>query len=352
MLSNKLAAQLKPFKLLVNKQALSPTYRSLKLSPGLITGCSNAVVLEASMDHGLEQTTYIDAAAFLSIMDSLPSQMEVTFTLANNVLEWVCGSAKGKLAAIVIEDMPCISAERVEAGYNPTFGFIKSLRLGALSCDSNSLLSVGMFGVVIDNRGPLTIHSSDNITVSSSIVDEGDLLDGPEIITLTPDPIELLATICMPGRGLLTFDEKTVFYQDDLCRAMIKQVPKLKYDSLSMVQNYEQSDNIAKIPPEAINSFIKRAGALAEHKRETHIELSTSNGKLSLSFAEGVASAEEFYLVDGLDIPEMAPVVLDAARLARALSNVSEVVLDHVSRSVLVLRGSDPDFSYLIAGRK
>lgn len=352
MLSTNLAVLLKPYKLLANKHALSPTYRCLQFTPGKVVGCSAAAILETKCDHGIEAPVCVDAGAFLAVMDSLPDHQEVKMSVAGDgVLAWSCGSAKGRMAPMIIEDMPSIPTRRAKAGsYKPGADLVQALRLGSLSGDSNSLLSVGMFGVVLDNReGALVIHSSDNVTISACSLDID--TGGPAKFTLTPEPAELLATIIMPGEGTLTFDDGAAYYADKHVRALIKSVPDLRFDALELLTSFELAETVAPLSMDAIHSFVKRAGALAENKRHTYIALAASKGQISLEFNEGVASAEEFYLVDKLDVPDLGPIYLDAAKLTRALAHTTEVVLDYADRNTLIFRGSDPDFQYVIGGR-
>ena len=350
MLSSNLATLLRPYRLLANKHALSPIYRCLQFTPGKILGCSASTVLETKCDHGLAETICVDATAFLTILSSLPEAKEVTFSVTDGVLHWVCGPAKGRLASLAVDDMPTITRRAIRGAHKPSAAFAKALQLGAISCDSNSLLSVGMYGIVIDNRGPLIIHSSDNVTVSVCTV--GDVkLPAPDIMTLAPGPAELLAMLIMPDDSTIEFTDDTIFYVDKYCKAILKCVPPLKYDALSTVKEYAQADTTALIPPDLIGGFIKRATALAENKRHTYIALQASNGKLSLEFSEGLSSADEFYLVEDLIVPDLDPIDLDASKLTRAMQHITEIVLDHVERGVIILQGKSPDFKYLIAGR-
>lgn len=352
MLSTNLSTVLKPYKALINRAALSKTFQCLQLSPGKVLGCSTATILETNADHGLMETVYIDATTFLLVMDSLPDGKEVKLSVTDDVLHWECGSARGRLATMLIDDMPKFPKVPTDAGaWTPTKDFVTALRLGALSADSNALLSIGMYGVVIDNRGPLVIMSSDNVTISACTV--GDVkLPGPDIITLTPEPAALLADLIQTESGTLEFTSDAVFYEDKYCRYFIKQVPPLRYDSLEQLNKFLAATMVAGIGSDAVHSFVKRAGALAENRRHTYIALEASDGQLALSFEEGVASADEFYLVKDLMVGTMPPIQLDAAKLARVLPHITEVVLDHItSRGALVMRGHSPEFSYLIGGR-
>jgi hypothetical protein len=203
---------------------------------------------------------------------------------------------------------------------------------------------------VLDARDDrLWVRASDNITVSAAAVDKPSCAL-PELITLSPDGASLLATLAKRG-GRLSFDDTTISYSDGTLRAVINQLPPLQHDLRGVLGNYDASNVVAPIPPARIAAFIKRAAALAETKGRYYVQIAASHGQLSLRFEQGLASSDEYYLVDGLTVPDLQAVALDALKLARALAHIDEVVLDHIDRQVLVLRGSKPTFRYLIAGK-
>jgi hypothetical protein len=133
---------------------------------------------------------------------------------------------------------------------------------------------------------------------------------------------------------------------------MLKTVPMIKHDIATVVGKFiEKDDTVAPIPPDRIKAFIKRAGALAESRKSTFVSLGAYDGHLSISFAEGTTSSDEYYLVDEHKVPDMAEVKLDANKLARALERVDELVMDYMGDHVLVLRNNDTGFCYIISGR-
>ena len=210
----------------------------------------------------------------------------------------------------------------------------------------------------IDNRDDLAVIASDNISVSAAFCG-AKIAEAPDLMTFTPDALELLRCCIMYGDDVcqLTFNEKGCNVSTGPLRATIKQVPPLKHDLRAIVDAYSSSDVISPIPRDRIAAFIKRAAAIAEAKRMAVVTLGGSEGRLTLSFEEGSASSEEYYLVEDVKIPDIAPLQIDSARLARALAYIDHVVLDHADRSVLVLQNipaSDDDvlFSYLLVGKK
>ncbi len=350
---------LAPFKNFVNKQALSVVYRCLKLAPKTVYGCSANGMLSVDLQLGLESTVYVEASAFLALLDSLPRKAELVIELADDgegnatTLNWVCGSAKGRLALMVVEGFPKMP-KMPEEGWAPPLGFIDGLLTGALSCDPQAMASVGIHGMAIyRGKKSLSFCSSDNATISMIKVAHKGLPEGfAEVITLAPDAAALLAG-AMAEDGLMAFDGNTVYYWDEGTRLVLKQVAPLKHNLMDKVAPFAGApEKVAKIPRERIAAFVKRVAALAEAKRATDVILHAHGNELTLEFADQTAASEELYMLEGLDDLEELQIKLEAGRLAKALDHVTEVVLDHVAQGVLIFLGDDPPFMYLVAGKK
>jgi hypothetical protein len=359
MKSTDLVRALAPLALLANRHALSPAYRAMQITATSVRACASYGVIELAIELPIANQSadpvYIDTGSFVAVLKSLPAE-DVSFDLAGGVLAWTCGNAKGKLATTAIKEYPVLGyvIEEVRAPYEPTDEFYQALELGGLSCTNVALTSAGMYGIVLDNRDSLTVFSSDNVTVSAAEAGAS-LTDAPEMLTFTPDAVALLRACIAYGEDVprLYFGAADIVLDSGPLRAVIKQVPPLKHDFRKLLGQYLSADTIAMIPPDRINSFIKRAGALAEAKQSMTVFLGASGGHLYLAFEEGIASSEEFYLVDDVQVPDIAPIQIDSARLARALSNVDYVVLDYAERGVLIFGGArEISFSYLLAGRR
>ena len=358
MKSNELAKALAPFALLANKHALSPAYRVTQLNANIVRGCSSYGAVELGIELPFvaapKEAVYVDADAFFAVLKSLPAE-DIKFDLSNGVLAWVCGSAKGRLALASIKEYPTITAaEGAHGPWEPTDEFYRALDLGGLSCTNVALTSAGMYGIVIDNREGLTVYSSDNITVAAA--EAGELIDGaPDVLTFTPDAVELLRLCISYGEEVaqLYFSLYDVELVSGPLRMVVKQVPAMKHNFRKLLDTYAANDVVVPIPPERIAAFVKRATSLAESKRNAVVLISGVEGRLSLAFEEGTSSSEEYYLVENVQVPDIAPIQIDSARLARALAHVDHVILDHAARSVLVFGGGDDvPFTYLLSGRR
>jgi len=323
------------------------------LSKGHAKACSSACILEAFIDHGIDETIFVDTASFLAIIDSLPDKQDVVFGLAENTLTWKCGPAKGKIATLVVEGMPEIKRSKKNKGWCPTCEFVDALALGGLSCGTIAATSTGMYGVVIDSIDDLCIYASDDTTISACFCPNAKDTGLNAMVVITPESADLLSSLMDTKEGILICEDTELLYSDKYCRLMVKMLPKLSKDIGSVIGNFMGSELTVKIDRERIGVFIKRATALAEQKKQSYISLGVSEERLTLSFDEGTASSDEWYLVEELaGVADLPPVKVDALKMARALKQSNAVVLDHVERGLIVLRGYDPEFYYFIAGRR
>jgi hypothetical protein len=360
MISNEFTRLLAPFRQLSNKSALAVTYRSLELSGFEISGAARHGMMAVQGDFGIPEgpPIYVDANTFISILGSLPKDHEVELNLEDGgVLGWACGSAKGRLALLKIPEMPHIEPQALDSdasvGWKPTVAFAEALRLGMLSCGNESLASIGAYGVVLDNTGDLCVYSSDNVTISSAFLEDSKPIDGPPTLTFSPEALGLLATVMNPKneQAGMAFTEQHIYYVDESYRLLIKQIAPLKINIGAVFERFTSSDIMVEIPRDRITAFIKRISAISESKATT-ILIGASKGKLNMSFSDGLASSEEYYLVDELEVPDLPPIELDAAKIARALAHTTHIVLDYIGDNVLILQGADPIFQYIISGKK
>jgi hypothetical protein len=372
MLSTDLARAIAPFRQMMNKGALSPTYRSLRLEADIIYGCSNYAVLEVKVDLGIDGASVcVDASSFLAIIASLPDKQEITLSVEDSVLLWKCGQAKGRLAVLPeiniplihkVADRTILSRPAKRGAWTPTPPFREALELGAISAGSDSYASAGLYGIVIDNREKLRIYASDSATISDAIVLDEPLKGCPDIVTISPEGAELLHALLRDKKATVEFDDKSIFVRGADFQCIIKQVAPLKKDISKILENFSAAETVAEIPADRVAAFIKRVAAISENKKTTHVTIAASAGQMTMAFVEGTAAADEYYLVDGLaDLPDLPEVLVDGGKMARALSHCTEIVLDHVERALIILRGLGEaqnaagevcEFTYLISGRK
>ena len=348
MKSSEIATLLRPFKAVVNPRALSPSARVIEIGPKLRANCEWAH-LEVQFNN-TETPVNVDGNSFIAVVDSLADEHEFTYTVKDNTLEWRCGHAAGKFAIVPEIALPAYS-RRVKNPWPVSDDFRKVLQLGSLSAGTSALATVGLFGVAINIRDTcIQVMASDNVTMSLSEISETKL-QGPATVTFTPEGIDLLALLLTKAVSL-EFDDKAAYVTSSVLKARVNQINPLTQDIGQTVGNFEGAEIKVALPRDRIAAFVKRAAALAEAKRHTAVWISAKKGRLTTTFSEGIATAEEDYLIEGLDVPDLAPVQVDAGKLARALASSDFLVLDHIERHVLVLHGDKPKFRYLIAARR
>lgn len=356
MIASHLASLMAPFAQLANKHALADIYKCVQIDKDGVAGCSQYGIMDANIRLGIPERIWLDAIIFHSVLKSLPDKEEVQFELKGGALEWECGMSTGKLALMGAQKIPSIDWAETplpqSEPWPPTDAFIDALDLGGLSCGSVGMASAGVYGIVLDNRDDFSVLSSDDVTIS--ICKAGAKVAAfPEQITFSPDAIAMLRTV-LNGDGkeaALSISSNALYCVNKAFRLFLRPIPPVKHDLRAHAANFSAADTVASIPRERLAAFIKRAAALSEDKGRTHVTLAAASGALSLSFVEGASSSDEYYLVDKLDIPALPEIKLDAARIARVLAHSEEIVLDHIDRRVLLLRGKTPPFSYMICGR-
>jgi hypothetical protein len=344
---------LAPFKKFCNKQALSAVYRTLRITPDRVTAASANGLLEVLCELGLEAEALVDATAFLALLDSLPSTEELALSVDKSVLQWTCGSAKGRLALAALENLPTLG-KMGKPTWQPPVGFIDLLRAGGLSCQASTLASVGMHGVSLHfDEEAVRACSSDNLSISMATLEIEGLPPGlsGDPLTFAPEATTLLADLIAED-GAILFRDDYIYYRDAGTRLLLKQIAPLKHDLVKGASRFAGRKLLATIPKERISAFIKRATSLSEAKRNSTVTLRAEHGQLSLEFSENTAASDEYYLVDGLALADELEIKVDAVRLSRALAYVDRVALDHVGEGALIFIGEDPDFVYSIAGKK
>jgi hypothetical protein len=346
-----LNTKLAPFGQLVNRHALSVNYRALHLAPNFIRGCSMFGTMETEFPTGLTEEVFVDGDAFIQLCRSLRGE-EIELRTASGVLYWTTGKqAKGQVAALgekVAIPAPVWPADLKMHEVTADFG--RALDLGGIACGSTALLSLGLFGVHVENAQPgVMAYASDNSTMSTARL--GDQIpDSPEAFVLSPEACGLVTTLAAHGRFSFCFDDTTVYGQTPDTRLMVKQVPPLKVPLRGQVDKYLGDEIKLDLDRETIAAFIRRSEALAEERGKAAVSLSVEGGQVKLSFAEGRSSSEEYCLASGSPEVSVDAIVIDARRLGRALQHSAHIVFDYADQGALVLRG-ERGFAFVIAER-
>ena len=125
-----------------------------------------------------------------------------------------------------VDQMPTITRRPKSNAWKPDESFTQAVELVAVSCDSQALSSVGLYGIVIDSRteGQTSVHSSDNVTISSCVM-ASEISEAPEIVILPPDAVPLICKVVKPDEGVIELDDTSLFYSNGDVGLLVKQVP-------------------------------------------------------------------------------------------------------------------------------
>ena len=338
---------LSPYRKVVNQRAFDPLYRVIRLEPDKLTAQSTFAWLETTADTGITEPCCVDGDVLLSVVDSLPGEQELTLNAAPNVLEWGCGNAHGKLARVVLAEEGERPAHRPSGGAAPSPGLVRALDLGAVSAD-RALAPVGIYGVVLHEGR--AVMSSDSTTLAYAKF-EANGIQLPELVTLPPEGVTLLETVVVGNAGELACDDQCLYYKSPARELYISTSAPLRRPVQDVAQRYLPAETVVKIPTDLVNAFVKRATAMAAVKRHTYVTLEVNGQQIALSFAEGTASADEYFLLEDSSLPTLPPIKLDAMRTAKALSNADRLCLDYISNNAITLANEDRSFVYIVAGR-
>jgi hypothetical protein len=351
MLAPDLSKKLAPFAAIVNPRALSINYRAIRISPKFINACAAFGALEVAIETGLDKEIFVDGDSFLQVLKSLPPS-EFEMHISNEqTLSWKCGAARGQLA-LLNEKVEVVRPEWLEKTEFVPIGsnFGKSLDLASLSCGSTALLSVGLYGILLDNEGSLTGYSSDNNTMASARLGSK-IESAPAACCLAPDGAKLVSMLANQEKSMIAIDGKnSVFVETPDTKLVVKQIPPLKFDIKKVVLGFQSQEIKIDLNRDVITKFIRRAEALAEDRGQTSVAISVDNGSVRLTFAEGKSSSEEYYLAEGQTEVNVVPITVDSRRLSKALSQASVIVFDYAAKDVLALRGAE-DFIFILSGK-
>jgi hypothetical protein len=348
MKASELSKVLTPFKHLVDPKAIDPLFRTLELTANRVYGQSIYAQLDTAAAIGVSEPCFVDGTTFISVVESMPGDSDIVFKAMPNGLGWKCGNASGTLNQLPAATLDKNSNRRGKNVWKVNESFTKALGIGAIACNKN-MAQANMFGVVLNNSLGV-IGSSDSTTIARASFDN---TGAPTFdTTLSLAATELLESAAIAEGGSIEYTDKGLMYRDATTNLLVATIDPLKYDIIEMANTYPVPGKITTgIPRDLVASFIKRAAAMAEIKQYTYVTMSGEKGRISLSFAEGASSTDEYYMVAGSKLPNLPPIKLDAMRLARALSQADDMVLDYLDKNVLVLVNKAETFRYIVAGR-
>lgn len=354
------------FSQLTNKLAPVEQYRALGISPETgIRGCALFGAMRLGIDLGLDREVFVDADDFVQILRSLPDQ-EFQAAANASVLRWECGTARGHLALIAPERCTIPLPEPVEASALVGPQFARGLELGALSCGLLLVRTLDLEGVQLRNRGEdCWAYASDSYTLSAGRLGAALPLADGQILTFKREAVDLLVALAHSEEDAAAADdpprqpeilfgcsERAIYcVTGGGVEAQVNQVAPLRHDVAQLLEPFLAQRVQVPLNRQAVASFLRRAEVLAETQQRALVEIGIDHGRTVLRFDEASGSTEEYYLVEGQPVADVASVRLEAHRMAKALANADRLVFDYADRSVLVLRGHGDDFIFGICGK-
>jgi hypothetical protein len=348
--------------LIANPTSLTPTYKSMEIcaDEDLGDGQKASTILVNSdygnlelllPDMGITQSCLIDATQISAVADSLPKDKDIEFTPKEGAVAWKCGDARGQWTNIA-HDKSLNRVTHADFPWKPPQDFARALRLAASACQA-ATVSVGLYGVVLEPNGiNLALMSSNSTALAYVEVVKGNY--PAQLITLRPPtPTCIAALIEKCPNCMMDFTSEGVFIRGDWLLAHLPLGQSLEHNLNDTFDKYKSSSEVIKINSDAIRRFLIRARALSERRvaRSLNVRLRVDSGKLVLEHSSMAASSEEYFLASGIDSTKSyATVELPVEMLLVPLEHVQEAILDYLPENVMVMRGKNPDFKFILGG--
>jgi hypothetical protein len=356
---------LEPLSTIQDTKALAPEHQVLQFRPDGIYGRTAHAAIDLKYSLGLAPFA-MDSSTLLDTISTLNASDELKLSLEETTFCWESGSAKGRIATKAPSEfvpLPVMSEKATPC--SPALGRV--LELGALSCHNTALATIGMHGMMIREIGNrLWCMSSDNVTIAMASVELPETGICPKPLTVSARSLiygirsapraGILPTMAA-HKGDIAFGPDYIQYQDPVYRAVVNLIPSLAKDVWSTAEPFMTNKYAIRLDKDHIKAFTRRTSLLTEAKMRWTITIAVGGGKVTLRFAENLASAEEHYTI--ADVGDVPPceVTVDGYRLgnavglSRALQNADTLVLDHAARKLLIFRSTDGTFQYLVSGR-
>ena len=333
-----------------NPSSLTSLYKSIELSNNKVRCCSEFGNLELTLDPtGLQNAVLLDADAVMAIASSLPPEADITIEEKGSKINWVCGNAKGHLNQVVT-DYKIPEIKHPNHPWTPPAEFIAGLILASAACQA-AAVSVGLYGIVIEpDTSVLQIMSSNTIALAQAKIDLAGYAFG-KIVVRPPVPavIASLMTAC-PG-SKIDITKEGIFIEGSWLKAHLPLGADLQHNLKEIADKFVEAKITSKVDNKAVKRFLARAKVLSEKNSTFNVGLKVEAGKLSLIHSGITSSTEEYFLADGLDPAiNYQTVNIPADMLMLPLEHIDSVVYDYLPTSRLVLKGSKPEFLYVIGG--
>lgn len=347
-----LAGALKLVSRISNPSSLNSIYKSVEIKESSIHAISEYgnIHIQLPEETGLT-SSLLDAQAVLTVFSSLPQDEDITLKEKGNHLSWECDNikVKGKLNYVVTpHSVPDILHDQFT--WQPTADFANALYLASSACQA-AAVSFGLYGVTmqpVDDK--LHMMSSNTISLAATQVDKGTFPD--RIVTLRP-PVPGIIAVILGAYPTASIDvcDQGIFIQGDGIRVHLPLGVNLDHDLKKLVDKFQKQDKVLTIDTAAVKKFIMRARNMTEKQVSFTVSMKIEGGKLILEHKGIASSTEQYFLAEGIDpAVNYATVALSADLLIEPLGSVDRIICDYLGEKHLVLRGSQPEFLYVVGG--
>jgi hypothetical protein len=359
MQASELYQQLRPFTLLSHEKLLAPGYKSLHITPRSVRGYSPFGVMEVECNLGIAGEAHVDTSRFLQVLSTAPAG-DFELRLENNKLEWHCADPgenrryemMGYFAVSSSSDIaiPALPWEGHGAMVPVEEPFSRGLQLAALGCGSQAYISLGLYGVVLENEDDgLYAYASDNNAIAACRLADPSA-DWADRITLAPDALGLLADVSRAKDTSLSITADSIYCQTPTTKLVIRRKADLKSDLRQIAAGIRGTARALPIDRESLTGFIRRIEALAEDRSKARMSIEVQEGATVLNYEDSISFSAEYYLVQSDEPFDIPPIQLEPRRIFTALGAADRVVFDYVDRHALVFRGPH-DFLFGIQGK-
>lgn len=335
---------------LSNPSSLTSLYKSIEIGPTSVRCCSEFGNIEITVDPtGLENPVLLSCGAVNGVALSLPPGSEIILTETENKVNWKCNNAKGTWN-LVASDHKIPKIDHTDFPWIPPTTLGTALELASCACQF-AAVSFGLYGITIEADGDkLHLLSSNTISLASATVDKG-TFPSKKVTLRPPVPAIIAALIGNCPNCVLDVTDEGVFIKGDWLLAHLPLGSHLDHDLKDTVEKFSEVKHVAKIDSNAVKMFITRAKSLSEKSSSFKVTMKVEEGKLALEHAGISSSTEEWFLADGLDSSlNFNPLSLPADLLMLPLQYVQHAIFDYLPQNNLVMRGTNPDFIYVLSG--
>lgn len=343
MKASDLADALSIYSGVCRKSAVTEEYRCLLLSPNSIRGCAPFGIVETKFDLPISEPVYVEGEKLIGLVKTLPDQ-EIELKATKSSLQWKCGSSKGQFSLRGTKPPSDIQLP-TEITFEAPEGFGDNLLLAATSCDSPALVSLGLFGIVLEgSEEGIVAYSSNNRTISRALPGPGIDLDAH--VTLSPDSVKLVALATRDSGTILSIGESLLGVETSNRKMLLRQVAPLKTNIGDVLGRFKETNKVVPLQSKPVSEFLRRVQILSDSKGALRVQVEVKDDQTFFRFSDSGFENEISY--ENEDVEEFEAIAnLDARDFSSIVSKVDSIAFDYVDKGAMILL-SEGGFRYIL----